>query len=100
MHCSGGATAGETPVGIGYCLVLQTADLDLANDSLVDGGLLVEFRRKFRIMEKVLRHPTKSAEQGLDACQIIRYSKKKRGGVRVSVVHATNDSCGGTTAGG
>jgi hypothetical protein len=37
-------------------LVLQTADLDLANDSLGDGGLLVEFRRKFRIMEKVQRH--------------------------------------------
>lgn len=37
-------------------LVLQTADLDLENDCLRNGGLLVEFGRKFRIMETVLRH--------------------------------------------
>ena len=46
-------------------LVLQTADLDLENDCLRNGGLLVEFGRKFRINRNGSTASTKSAEQAL-----------------------------------
>jgi len=48
-------------------LVLQTADLDLENDCLRNGGLLVEFGRKFRINRNGSTASTKSAEQAEQA---------------------------------
>lgn len=36
----------------------------------------------------------------LDVYEFVRYSNGERGGVRVIVAHATNDSCGGIATGG
>ena len=72
----------------------------LRENTAPEFGNKVKQQEELKDIESLLVGRIDGGVMSLTAADSLCYVDGKRGGVRVSVAHATNDSCGGKAAGG